>query len=149
MATSIGDVAVRFPKCCNPLPGDEIIGFVTRGRGVTIHRTDCINVVQIPEMERERLINAEWSAEALENNHEKYIVNIMIKANNRSGLLADVSRTMSDLDIDMLTVNTRIDKQGEATIQMSFETSSREEYEHIKSKLRAIQDVREVERIGT
>ncbi|MCR5118136.1 MAG: bifunctional (p)ppGpp synthetase/guanosine-3',5'-bis(diphosphate) 3'-pyrophosphohydrolase [Lachnospiraceae bacterium] len=145
----IGDVAVRFPKCCNPLPGDEIIGYVTRGRGVTIHRTDCANVVQIPEVERERLINAEWSAEALENNHEKYIVNIMIKANNRSGLLADVSRTMSDLDIDMLTVNTRVDKQGEATIQMSFETSSREEYEHIKSKLRAIQDVREVERIGT
>ena len=145
----IGDVAVRFPKCCNPLPGDEIIGYVTRGRGVTIHRTDCINVVQIPEVERERLINAEWSAEALENNHEKYIVNIVIKANNRSGLLADVSRTMSDLDIDMLTVNTRIDKQGEATIQMSFETSSREEYEHIKSKLRGIQDVREVERIGT
>ncbi|MCR4584564.1 MAG: bifunctional (p)ppGpp synthetase/guanosine-3',5'-bis(diphosphate) 3'-pyrophosphohydrolase [Lachnospiraceae bacterium] len=145
----IGDVAVRFPKCCNPLPGDEIIGYVTRGRGVTIHRTDCANVVQIPEVERERLINAEWSAEALESNHEKYIVNIMIRANNRSGLLADVSRTMSDLDIDMLTVNTRVDKQGEATIQMSFETSSREEYEHIKSKLRSIPDVREVERIGT
>ncbi len=145
----IGDVAVRFPKCCNPLPGDEIIGYVTRGRGVTIHRTDCINVVQVPEVERERLINAEWSAEALENNHEKYIVNIMIKANNRSGLLADVSRTMSDLDIDMLTVNTRVDRQGEATIQMSFETASREEYEHIKSKLRGIKDVREVERIGS
>ncbi len=145
----IGDVAVRFPKCCNPLPGDEIIGYVTRGRGVTIHRTDCSNVLQVPEIERDRLIDAEWAREAVENHNEKYEVNITIKANNRSGLLADVSRTMSDMNIDMLTVNTRINKQGEATIQMSFETASREEFTHIVDKLRGIKDVQEIERMRT
>ena len=61
----IHDVAVRFSKCCNPIPGDEIVGFVTRGRGVTIHRTDCVNVLNLPESERVRLIDAEWQAEDL------------------------------------------------------------------------------------
>ena len=55
------DLAVRFSRCCNPVPGDEIVGFVTRGRGVSIHRTDCINVINLPEDERERLIDAEWT----------------------------------------------------------------------------------------
>ncbi|MCQ4991472.1 DUF5913 domain-containing protein, partial [[Clostridium] symbiosum] len=56
----IHDLAVRFSKCCSPVPGDEIVGFVTRGRGISIHRTDCINVINLPEEERERLIDAEW-----------------------------------------------------------------------------------------
>lgn len=56
----IHDVAVRFSKCCSPVPGDEIVGFVTRGRGISIHRTDCINVINLPEIERVRLLDAEW-----------------------------------------------------------------------------------------
>ena len=56
----VGDVAVRFSKCCNPVPGDEIVGFITRGRGVSIHRTDCINIIHIGDEERNRLIDAEW-----------------------------------------------------------------------------------------
>ena len=56
----IGDVSVRFSRCCNPVPGDEIIGFVTRGRGVSIHRTDCSNIINLPEEDRHRLIDAEW-----------------------------------------------------------------------------------------
>ena len=56
----IDDVAVRFSKCCSPIPGDEIVGFVTRGRGITIHRTDCVNVLNMPEIDRKRLIEAEW-----------------------------------------------------------------------------------------
>ena len=60
----IDDVAVRFSKCCNPVPGDEIVGFVTRGRGVTIHRTDCVNMLHLAESERERLIDAEWQGGA-------------------------------------------------------------------------------------
>lgn len=58
------DVSVRFSKCCTPVPGDEIVGFVTRGRGVSIHRTDCINVLNLPDSERERLIEAEWQPDA-------------------------------------------------------------------------------------
>ena len=58
----IDDVAVRFSKCCNPLPGDEIVGFITRGRGISIHRTDCVNIMNISESDRARLIDAEWQA---------------------------------------------------------------------------------------
>lgn len=78
----IHDLAVRFSKCCNPVPGDEIVGFVTRGRGVTIHRTDCINVLNLPEMERNRLIDAEWQAEEDEKGTATYATEISIYANN-------------------------------------------------------------------
>ena len=62
----IHDVAVRFSKCCSPVPGDEIIGFVTRGRGISIHRTDCVNIINLPEIERSRLIDAEWQDESID-----------------------------------------------------------------------------------
>ena len=68
----IHDLAVRFSKCCSPVPGDEIVGFVTRGRGISIHRTDCINVINLPEEERERLIDAEWQQPEGSTGKEKY-----------------------------------------------------------------------------
>ncbi len=61
----IHDLAVRFSRCCSPVPGDEIVGFVTRGRGITIHRTDCVNILNLPEIERSRLIDAEWQGRKL------------------------------------------------------------------------------------
>lgn len=92
----IHDVAVRFSKCCSPVPGDEIIGFVTRGRGISIHRTDCVNVINLPESERARLIDAEWEASQENRTDEKYLAEINIYANNRSGLLADISRALTE-----------------------------------------------------
>ena len=86
----IHDVAVRFSKCCSPIPGDEIVGFVTRGRGVTIHRTDCINILNLPESERQRLIDAEWQNE--ETDGQLYTVEINVYANDRTGLLVDLSK---------------------------------------------------------
>ena len=74
------DVAVRFSKCCNPVPGDEIVGFITRGRGISIHRTDCVNLLNMPESDRARLIEAEW--EQPENNSEKYSAEIYIYVGN-------------------------------------------------------------------
>ena len=92
----IHDIAVRFSKCCSPVPGDEIVGFVTRGRGVSIHRTDCINILNLPEMERERLIDAEWESSADEVSGGKYLAEIKIYANNRNGLLADISKALTE-----------------------------------------------------
>ncbi len=74
----IADLSVRFSKCCSPVPGDEIVGYVTRGRGISIHRTDCINIINLPEMERARLIDAEWQPE--EAHAEKYLAEIKIYA---------------------------------------------------------------------
>ena len=79
----IHDLAVRFSKCCSPVPGDEIVGFVTRGRGISIHRTDCINVMNLPQEERERLIEAEWQQPEAQTGTEKYSTEIKIYANNR------------------------------------------------------------------
>ena len=123
----IHDIAVRFSKCCSPVPGDEIVGFVTRGRGVSIHRTDCINILNLPEMERERLIDAEWESSADEVSGGKYLAEIKIYANNRNGLLADISKALTEKNIDILSMNTRTSKQGLATMSTSFEISSREE----------------------
>ena len=92
----IHDVAVRFSKCCSPVPGDEIVGFVTRGRGISIHRTDCINVLNLPEIERARLIEAEWEPSDTGADGEKYMAEINIFAHNRNGLLADISKALTE-----------------------------------------------------
>lgn len=142
----IHDVAVRFSKCCSPVPGDEIVGFVTRGRGVSIHRTDCINVLNLPEMDRARLIDADWEAEGNGAQGEKYFAEINIYANNRNGLLADISKAMTEKNIDILSMNTRTNKRGMATLSTSFEISSREELNHIIDKIRSIESVVDIER---
>ena len=142
----LDDVAVRFSKCCSPVPGDEIVGFVTRGRGVSIHRTDCINVISLSETERARLIDAEWQEEAMNNSGEKYLAEINIFANNRTGLIADLSRLFSERNIDVQTINSRISKQGIATIGMSFEIFSVSELKQLVEKIRQIDGVFEIER---
>ncbi|MDE6319568.1 MAG: ACT domain-containing protein, partial [Lachnospiraceae bacterium] len=141
----IHDVAVRFSKCCSPVPGDEIVGFVTRGRGISIHRTDCMNIMNLPEIDRNRLIDAEWQPEETAENG-KYLVEITIYANNRNGLLADVSRALTEKNIDILALNTRVSKQGTATIMTNFEISGREELQRIMDKLRTIESIIEIER---
>ena len=146
VVSGMDDMAVRFVKCCNPLPGDEIVGFVTRGRGVSIHRTDCVNILQLPEIERARLIEAEWAPEAVGAVNRKYIVEIAIYANNRSGLIADISKTMTDEKIDIISLNTKTSKQGVATLNISFEVSSREQLHKLVEKLKQIKNVIDVDR---
>ena len=140
----IADLSVRFSKCCSPVPGDEIVGFVTRGRGISIHRTDCVNMMNLPEIERVRLIDAEWQAP--ENVSEKYVAEIQIYANNRNGLLADISKALTEKNIDILSMNTRTSKQGLATLQTTFEIGSREELNRVIDKIRSIESVLDIER---
>ncbi len=146
MVKGIHDLAVRFPKCCSPVPGDEIVGFITRGRGISIHRTDCINIINLPEIERERLMDAEWEASPNEAGSEKYLAEIKIYANNRNGLLADISRALTEKSIDILSMNTRVNKQGVATLATSFEITSRDELNRIIDKINSIESVIDIER---
>ena len=141
----ITDLSVRFSKCCSPVPGDEIVGFVTRGRGISIHRTDCVNIINLPEIERARLIDAEWQTP--ENAPaEKYVAEIKIFASNRNGLLADISKALTEKNIDILSMNTRTSKQGMATLQTTFEIGSREELNRVIDKIRGIESVIDIER---
>ena len=141
----IDDVAVRFSRCCNPVPGDEIVGFVTRGRGVSIHRTDCINVINLTEFDRGRLIDADWQ-QGENGGFEKYPVEIVIYATNRNGLLADVSKALTEKDVDILSMNTRISKQGIATMAVTFEISGKDELNRIIDKVRNVDSVQDIER---
>lgn len=139
----IHDVAVRFSRCCSPVPGDEIIGFVTRGRGVSIHRTDCINMINLPEIDRARIIDAEWQESS---GGGQYQAEIKIFANNRTGILADISKIFTERQIDVTAINSRTSKQGLATISMSFDIHGKEELGHLIDKLRNVESIIEIER---
>ena len=140
----IDDVAVRFAKCCSPIPGDEIVGFVTRGRGVTIHRTDCINVMNLSESDRARLIDAEWQGSEVTSG--LYTAEINVYANNRMGLLVDISRIFTERKIDLAGINSRTSKQGTATISLTFDVHSKEELANLVEKLRQVDSVLDIER---
>ena len=142
----INDVSVRFAKCCSPIPGDEIVGFVTRGRGVTVHRTDCINIVNTPPEERVRLIDAEWQKEAASGEKGLYLAEIVIYGNNRTGLLVDITKIFTERKIDVLSVNSRASKQGTATLCMSFEVPDRGTLQSLIEKIRQVESVLDIER---
>lgn len=141
----LDDLAVRFSKCCSPVPGDEIVGFVTRGRGVSIHRTDCVNMIHLPVAEKNRLIEAEWSPEAKDSG-EVYPVEIVIYCYNRSGVLLDVSRIFTENKIDVKSMNVRTTKQEKATLTIGFETHGLEQLDRLIAKLRSVESVTDIER---
>ncbi len=142
----ISDVSVRFARCCSPVPGDEIVGFVTRGRGVTLHRTDCVNIMNLPEDERVRLIPAEWQTTEEEEGEERYETEIKIYANNRVGMFVDISKIFTERGIDIKSINVRTNKHGLATIQMAFDIKGTEELRVLSEKLRQIDGVIDIER---
>ena len=141
----IDDMAVRFSRCCNPVPGDEIVGFVTRGRGMSIHRTDCVNIINLSAAERIRLIDAEWEA-SITDETGHYMASIKMYANNRQGLLMEVSKIFTESKIDINAINTHISKQGIATLELSFEVAGRDELSRIIERLRQITGVIDIER---
>ncbi len=145
LVKGIHDVAVRFSKCCSPIPGDEIVGFVTRGRGITIHRTDCVNVINMSEPDRTRLIEAEWQ-EPETRADEKYAAELHIYANNRTGLLVDLSRIFTERKIDLRSLNSRASKQEKATISVTFNVENKEVLQSLIEKIRQVESVLDVER---
>jgi GTP pyrophosphokinase len=142
----IHDVAVRFSKCCSPVPGDEIVGFVTRGRGVSIHRTDCVNIINLADGDRVRLIDAEWQQSENSTNKEMYTAEIMIFANNRTGILVDISKIFTETKTDITSMNCRTSKQGTASVSVAFEIHGRDELNRIIDKLRKVESVLDIER---
>ena len=140
------DVAVHFSKCCSPVPGDEIVGFVTRGRGVSIHRTDCINIMNLSELEKVRLIDAEWQQGAEHGDNGLYLAEIKIFGNNRTGLLVDITRIFTEREIDISSINSKTSKQGIATISISFNTKGKEELSSLIEKIRQVESVIDIER---
>ena len=139
----IHDLAVRYAKCCSAVPGDEIVGFVTRGRGITIHRTDCINMMNLPEDEKARLIEAEWQTD---NVGETYSTELEIFTNNRVGLLVDISKMFTDSNIDIKALTSRVGKNDKATITVSFDIHNKTELQTLVSKIYKIAGVIDIVR---
>ena len=139
-------VSIRFSKCCNPVPGDDIVGFITRGRGISIHRCDCSNVTNLPDEEQGRIIEAAWAEDAMQDKEEGFLAEIKVFAQDRSGLLAEISRIFSEKDISILRMNVTTSKQGIATMTLGFQVRSTQELHDITTRLQAIREVQAIKR---
>ncbi|WP_027308036.1 bifunctional (p)ppGpp synthetase/guanosine-3',5'-bis(diphosphate) 3'-pyrophosphohydrolase [Caloramator sp. ALD01] len=136
------DLLVRFAKCCNPVPGDEIIGFITKGRGVSIHRKDCTNFKHLSEVESERVIEARWTGE----HTSSFVADIQIEATDRTGLLADITNTIVNAKVSVKAINARTNRKNTATIHLSLEVLNTEQLEKIMRDFRKLSGVIDVYR---
>ncbi|MDR3562740.1 MAG: bifunctional (p)ppGpp synthetase/guanosine-3',5'-bis(diphosphate) 3'-pyrophosphohydrolase [Negativicutes bacterium] len=136
-------VMVRLARCCNPVPGDVIIGYITRGRGVSVHRADCTNIMNNPE-EFERIIEVDWDM----GGDNVYSVPIEITCVDRAGILSEILMVASEIKTNVSSVNakTHKDKTKQATITLSLEISNLTQLEHLMSKMRKVKDVYVVQR---
>ena len=144
----VGDLAVRFSKCCNPLPGDEIIGYITKGRGVSIHRTDCVNMIHLPESEKERLIESEW-LQSCAVGERTYVTEIQVRAIDRMGIILDISKVLTDMKIHVKTLNARSTKDNEAVFNIKIEICNTEQLDIIIHKMLQIKDIIEIIRVSS
>lgn len=141
----VHDVAVRFSKCCSPVPGDEIVGFVTRGRGISIHRTDCENLQVMSENERERLIDAEWVDEVAGQEAE-FVADINVYAMDRNALIHDITKVFMEAEIPIKKIEGRVSKQGKSTVNVQFGVKSKNDMNTLISKIRSIEGIIDIER---
>ena len=135
------NLMIKLAKCCNPVPGDEIIGFITKGRGISVHRADCSNITALPEDEKARLIDVEW--EDLKEG-KSYEASITILGTDRKGILSDVSKACENMDVHLSGVNARADDDGNLNMTIQLSISSTQEMDRILRSLRNIQGVTHV-----
>lgn len=140
----ITNIMVRFAKCCNPVPGDEIIGYITRGRGVSVHRLDCTNVGEHLE-DPHRLIEVEWYTD--ESKGVSYMTDLQIKAFDRSGLLADITGIVTEAKLPVKAINARANKDNTATINMTLAINDTTQLNQLIKKLKTVESVSEVYRM--
>ena len=145
----VGDIDVRLSRCCTPVPGDEIVGFVTRGRGVSIHRTDCINIINLSEEERGRLLEAEWNNAPGEKAAGTYGAEIRVFAPDRNGLTMDILKILMDEGVPVQNVSARAGKNNEAVVDLSMMITGREQLEILCKKIMAVKGVENIERVTT
>lgn len=146
LVKGVDDLAVHFSRCCAPVPGDEIVGFVTRGRGISIHRTDCVNILHLPRADQMRLIEAEWSMDEEEKTDRLYNAEIKIFARNNPGVLLEVTRVLSEDKVNISSIIARPGKNDISTIVVAFEIRGTGQLNSIINRLRQIDHVIDIER---
>ena len=140
----IQNCLIRYSKCCNPVPGDQIIGYITRGRGVSIHRQDCINLAAMhkDENERARLIDVSWE----NNTNTSYLSKLKVVCPDRDGLVLEVANIVNDTKVSLKTLNARSTKDSLGIVEITVEVTSTEQLHLLINKLRTLKDIIEVTR---
>ena len=139
----VDNVLVRFSRCCNPLPGDTIIGYITRGRGVSIHRGDCSNILSHSQEESERMVEVMWAEEI----DSTYPVDIQIYGKDKPRLVTEVMNTVLDTRTHILGINARVGKDNIAHIQLRVEIRNVEQLKMVMHRIRKVKDITDVERV--
>jgi GTP pyrophosphokinase len=139
----VGNLLTTMANCCKPVPGDEIVGFITQGKGVTIHRMDCTNILNLPEENRLRLVEVEWGDEEVQT----YPVTLLIEALDRQGLLSDITRTLADEKVNVIAINTLSDKKNQlARMAVTIETRDLHQLHRVMDKIQQLRNVTDVVR---
>jgi GTP pyrophosphokinase len=146
VVAGVDNLLIRLSKCCNPVPGDDIVGFITKGRGVSVHRVDCSNIISLPEEEKARLIDVEWDSSEDSGNYD---ADIFIHSVDRKGLFNDLSRKCVDMDVNISGVNLKINNDNTADILMTLSISNTNQMEKILRNLQQVESVLEVYRART
>lgn len=139
----VGEVLIKLARCCTPVPGDAITGFITKGSGVSIHRVDCINVADLELNQGDRMVGVKWDPNA----KSIYLVNIQVEALDRSRLLSDVTRTLSDQHVNILSAAVSTSRDRVAISRFSFEMADVSHLDAILSAVRNIEGVYDVSRV--
>ena len=128
------------------MPGDEIIAFVTRGRGISIHRTDCINIINLEEIERNRLIEANWGDNELKKDNASYRTHVLLECMDRDNLFYDISKILSEEKVSIKSVNSRINA-GVVTFNVSIDIRDKEQLNLICTKLKKVKGIYNIDRM--
>lgn len=139
----VSGLLTSLANCCYPLPGDEIVGFISRGKGAIIHRADCKNIDRYRQRERERLINVNWTTMG----QQRYLAPVIITARDRSGLIHDIAAVVSEVSVNMTSVSSHVTSNREqAVITVTLEIENLDQMQHVLNKLEKVRDVVRVER---
>jgi GTP pyrophosphokinase len=139
----VGDLLVKLARCCTPVPGDEITGFVTKGSGVSVHRSDCTNIVDLRENQGDRLVEVKWNSAS----KTLFLVNIQVEALDRARLLSDVTRTLSDQHVNILNASVSTSRDRVAISRFTFEMADATHLDAVLSAVRGIEGVYDVYRV--
>lgn len=139
----VDNLMIRIARCCNPVPGDDIVGFITKGRGISVHRADCPNITSLPESERARFIDVRWDKEKLD---QVYTADVSVIAQDRKGLFSAVSRVCEDMDVHIDGVNAKSSKDETINVTLTLSISSKDQMEKVLRSLRSVPGVSDVYR---
>ena len=140
----LNNIMVRFARCCNPVPGDDIAGYITKGRGVSVHRKDCSNFKAIVEKQREKVVDVSWGTEK----GTAYVAELEVKAEDRMCLLSDVMLVITDSNLSLLSLNAKSGKNGVANINIQVKIDNIEQLKELMKKIRRIQGILDVYRVN-